>query len=172
MQKYISQKDIGIYFKNNPYKTTMDLYISFVGNYSVMGRKHSHSEFKCIEPVKIQIEKLHTSVDLIDPFEKENKMFSNLKLVNENPLYPSKNDQLRFFTMSFKVIINGEEIHRNDDIVDRLKFFPTMKMAELNFISMLKGYLSDNNLLQALSTYDRLLDKFSDMDPAELMKCL
>ena len=178
-EKYMTQKNILEYFTNHPEDKYIPVYISFVGSYDVSGYYVDSSGFSVIEPTQILLERQKDEMsdcfgeaDLtfhsIDPI-----MFPKYTPVDENTLYPLSEGNIIHFDWNVKCVgLDKEPLDYTDEMMSNIKFYPNKKMAELNFVRMLRAYLDNSDLLQALSTYDRILNNYTDLDPSDLMKHL
>jgi len=177
---YLTQKAIMRFFRDNTDINELKVYISFVGYYTIHGRRGSSSGFKVIEPTYITFKYDRTSFmhsllfdDIDNEIEKEkdgmSRMFSANR--NSNPLYPLNGGIVSHFENAVDMFDNNDEkIEWDGAIIEKIKFFKEEKDSELNFVVLLRNHLEHNDLIQALSTYDRILDKHTITDPSSLLK--
>ncbi len=178
-EKYMTHKNILEYFTNHPDTKYIPVYISFVGTYTTHGYKSTGQGFDVIKPTKIFLERQKD--EMSDCFGDADRtftdidptMFPKFKPRNEDTLYPLSEGNITHFDWNVRCVdYNKKPLEYSDDKMKRIKFYPNKKMADLNFVRMLKAYLDKSELLGALSTYDSILDKYSEIDPSDLMKHL
>ena len=179
---YLTQKDVLRYFRDNISETELKVFISFVGNYKIEGRHGATQSFAVIEPTYLifkydrggLMDALYGGADLDneekDPFNGIGCMFSSNR--NNDPLYPLNSGLIKHFNNSIDIYDGVGKKALNGNIIDRIKFFDSMEQAELNFVILLREYLNQNKLLEALSTYDKIIDKHKITNPSDLIKHL
>lgn len=183
--KYLSQKDILRHFRDNVDATELKVYYSFVGHYTINGRKSISTGFEVIEPTYMTFKYERDGLmsfgfkDLDEKEEEdENSLFaSSRRLFSANrtsdPKFPLNKGIVSHFDHSIDMFdTNNKKIDWDGSLIDRIKFFETKDDAEINFVILLRDYLERNNLIQALSTYDRILDKHTITNPADLLKSI
>ena len=177
-EKYMTHKNILEYFNNHPDIKYIPVYISFVGDYPTQGYKSTGQKFEIITPTKIFLERQKD--EMVDCFgnadkilnEIDSTMFPKFKSKG-NPVYPSSDGNVTHFDWNVRCVdCDKNPLDYSDDKMHKIKFYPNKKMSDLNFVRMLRAYLEQSELLHALSTYDSILDKYSDVDPSDLMKHL
>lgn len=173
LEKYITHKNIFEYFNKNANKNEMILYTSLVGNITVNGYKSSSQSFTLLKPCEVILRRKKNILtdtygkmdDLFEELSGKHSIFSrnrqNKKGSDEWTLYP--NDTITHFEYSVEVIKDSDEIPNN--YLERLKFFPNMEMAEVNFIKMMEYHLDKSGLTEALETYKILDKKLGDKYP-------
>jgi len=170
---YITQKGILRYFRDNPDEENLDVYISFVGNFTINGRKSLSTGFSVIEPKKIRF--VNTTNELLgglylDNIDDEEDSDSGYRMFtanrNNNPLYPLNGGIVNHFLHSTKIL----DYEFEGNLIDKIKFFETKEEAELNFVALLTHYLESNNLTQAISTYNNIIDRLEITNPSELLR--
>lgn len=178
-EKYLTQKNILEYFTNNPETKYMTVYISFVGNYTINGYYHNSTGFTVIEPIQILLERqkdemsdcfgdANLTFNSIDPI-----MFPKYVPIDEDTLYPLSEGNITHFDWNVRCVdMDKESLDFSDEMMAKIKFYPNKKLADLNFVRMLRAYLDKSNLLQSLSKHDSILDNYSNIDPSDLMKYL
>ena len=178
-EKYMTQKNILEYFTNHPEVKYIPVYISFVGTYNVSGYYTNGTGFTVIEPINILLERQKD--EMSDCFGDADLTFNSIDPVmfpkyvpkDENTLYPLSDGNITHFDWNVECVgLDKEPLEFSDDMMSRIKFYPTKELADLNFVRMLRAYLDKSDLLQALSTYDTILDNYTDIDPSDLMKHL
>jgi len=173
LEKYITHKNIFDYLNDNKEIKTMKLYTSFAGNIIVRGsNKRNSQSFALLEPCEVLLERKGEGI-LIDNFGDIGNLFAELNYGHFNSkqrkeetddkwsLYPK--DTITDFERSIKVTKDNKELPSN--YLEKLKFFPRMDMAEVNFIKMVDYYLDKSGLNNALETYKILNDKLGEEYP-------
>jgi len=185
-EKYISHKDIMIYFRNNPDKKEMQLFTSYYGTMTVNGRKTSHQEDSNIEPVKISIKKKKQLIE--DPFgemdkllreidtEKEMKALvgvgiklSNFKKPDITGWQPLPLDTITHFDWQVEIDTIDSDIEIDKRVIERLKFFGTMEQAEMNYIKMMEYKFKKLGIFEALNKFNELSSKLGKKYPEEFI---
>jgi len=179
---YLTQKAIMRYFRDNKTVDELKVYISFIGYYTIHGRRGHSTGFKVIEPTYITFKYDRANfmnalvwddidTEVMEENNAMNRTFSANR--NNNPLYPLNGGLISHFESSIDMVdSNNKKVEWDGAIIEKIKFFETEKDSELNFVILLRAYLEENNLIQSLSTYDRILNKYTIDDPSSLMKYL
>ncbi|RLC45145.1 MAG: hypothetical protein DRH57_08570 [Candidatus Cloacimonadota bacterium] len=180
---YLTQKGILRYFRDNQKEDTLKVYVSFVGHYRIDGRRGSSTGFKILEPTYLTFKyerdgimmALHRNDNLeedeVEDGDVMSRMFTSNR--NNNPLYPLNNSIISHFDHTVDILdSNGEKVDFKGSLIDMIKFFESKEQSEINFVLMLRHYLEESNLIQALSTYDSIIDKHTITNPAELLRSI
>ena len=178
---YITQKGVLRHFRDTKYNE-LDVFVSFVGYFNIPGMHSSTRSFHVLEPQKLTLRfdddglmsvLLFNDIDNENPNDATNGFFGSYLSANSsnNPLYPLNHEIVDNFERSIDILNDsGNKVSFELALVERLKFFKTLKDAELNFVILLRNHLDNSNLISALSIYDRIVDKHSIDNPANLLK--
>jgi hypothetical protein len=179
-EKYISHKDIKLYFDNNKDKTQMKLFTSYYGNITVNGRKTSHQEDYEIEPVEIILIKKKQLID--DPFGNMNKLMEGLnekydvglslgKFKKPKPIgwQPLPENTITHFDWQVELKIIDSKIKIDNRVIERLKFFPTMDQAKMNYIKMMEFKFKKLGIFEAFDKFNKLCNTLGKKYPEEFI---
>ncbi len=190
MDKFITQNNIVEWFNDDKSRNTMKLYTSYVGNIKTQGYKSIGSRFSVLEPAEITFKKRDLfkdeetgeELEIIDHMKSIDTLITQVSgntgyypstppSSSKNKMIPDHNDNFGQFGYHFNIEIDGEET-RDSYLIDTLKYFPTIELAELNFIRMLTVYVEKVGLRKSLKTYDKLIEKHEELSPNELLKII
>ena len=184
-EKYISHKNIMIYFRDNPDKKEMRLFTSYYGTMTVNGRKSSHQEECNIEPVRIIIKKKKKLIE--DPFGEMDKLFkeideekigksvglvTRLSKSNDNDItgwQPLPLDTIIHFDWQVDISTIDSDIEIDKRVIERLKFFGSMEQAEMNYIKMVEFRFKKLGIFNVLNKFNELSNKLSKRFPEEFI---
>ena len=173
-EKYISQKKILEYFNDNPTIKTMEVFISY------MSDKHTRN-LSIIKPMKILLKRQKEK--MVDCFGDADIAFNEIDptmfpIYTPNPkdidtLYPLPAGIVTHFDWNVRCYdLEQNELEYSDDFMAKLKFFVNIKDAELNFIKMFNNYISTMGINDAMIEHNRIINKYTDIDPAQLLECI
>lgn len=175
-EKYITHKDIKNYFNNNPDKTEMKLWVSFLGNVTISGRNSQYIEQRIRTSQEVIIKKKSLLIDsfgdmgdLFDELDKDSSLFGGRhkkKKTEGWTLYPQ--DTITHFDWIVEVkVFDGSELV--GDILENIKFFPDKDRADMNFLKMMDHYLIQTGLLEALAAYKVIDKRLGEIYPEEFI---
>jgi hypothetical protein len=177
-EKYISHQDIKTYFENNSYKTEMNLFTSYYGNITVNGRKSSHQEDYNFEPVNVLVQKRNEKIE--DPFGNIDNILETIE--NDDTNFPKRTpqivvdkwqpypkDTITHFDWQVVLVVKDSDIEINKHIIERLKFFPTMEQAEMNYVKMIEYKFKSLGIFDAFDKFNNLCKTLGDRFPEEFI---